>query len=114
MSGLPNCPQCDSDLTYTDGNVLICPMCAFEWTEAEQAAALDALVVRDSNGIELVDGDNVSVIRDIKLKGSDRIKQGSRAANIRILTDPVDGHDIECSMDGMGRIYLKSELVKKL
>lgn len=114
MSELPNCPQCDSDLTYTDGNILICPMCAHEWTEAEQAAALDAMIVRDSNGAELVDGDNVSVIRDIKLKGADRLKQGTRATNLRILSDPVDGHDIECTLEGMGRIYLKSELVKKI
>lgn len=113
MSGLPNCPQCGSDLTYTDGNLMICPMCGHEWTEAEHAATSEAQIVRDVNGAELADGDNVTVVRDIKLKGSNRIKKGTKATNIRVLQDAVDGHDIECSIDGFGRMYLKSELVKK-
>ena len=113
MSGLPNCPQCGSDLTYEDGALLVCPMCAHEWAETEHDSALEKEVVRDSNGLELVDGDNVTIIRDIKLKGANRIKQGMRATKLRILSDPIDGHDIECTMDGFGRIYLKSELVKK-
>ena len=114
MSGLPNCPECGSDLTYTDGTVMICPMCGHEWTEAEQAAALEAQIVRDANGVELSEGDNVSVIRDIKLKGANKLKQGTRGANVRILEDPVDGHDIEWTIEGSGRMYLKSELVKKI
>lgn len=113
MSSLPNCPQCGSDLTYEDGTFLVCPMCAHEWKETEQKSSLEPEVVRDSNGVELVDGDNVTIIRDIKLKGSNRIKQGMRATKLRILPEPIDGHDIECTMDGFGRIYLKSELVKK-
>lgn len=113
MSGLPNCPQCDSDLTYTDGSLLICPMCAFEWTEAEQEAALEASLVRDANGVELLDGDNVIVTQNIKLKGADRIKQGTKVSNIRVLDEPVNDHNIECTVDGFGRIYLKSEFVKK-
>lgn len=114
MSGLPNCPECGSDLTYTDGTMFICPMCGHEWTEAEQAAALEAQIVRDSNGNELKDGDTVSVVREIKLKGANKIKQGTKGTNVRVLEDPVDGHDIECTIDGFGRMYLKSELVKKI
>ncbi|EKB53632.1 zinc ribbon domain-containing protein YjdM [Falseniella ignava] len=114
MSQLPHCPKCDSDLTYTDGNLMICPMCGHEWTEEEHAAALEAEIIRDANGTALADGDNVSVIREIKLKGSNRIKQGTRVTNIRLLDHPVDGHDIECTIDGFGRMYLKSELVKKI
>ena len=114
MTTLPVCPECGSDLTYEDGDLFICPMCAHEWTGTEQEAALEAEIVRDSNGVELTDGDTVTVIRDIKLKGTNRIKQGTRATIIRILEDPVDGHDIECSLDGFGRMYLKSELVKKI
>lgn len=113
MENLPNCPQCDSDLTYTDGNLMICPMCAHEWTEEEHAAAKEAEIVRDSNGNELVDGDTVTVIRDIKLSGASRIKQGTRATKLSILSEPYNDHDIECSIEGMGRVYLKSFLVKK-
>lgn len=113
MESLPNCPQCDSDLTYTDGNLMICPMCAHEWTEEEHEAALEAEIVRDSNGNELVDGDSVTVIRDIKLSGASRIKQGTRATKLSILAEPYNDHDIECSIEGMGRVYLKSFLVKK-
>lgn len=113
MKELPNCPQCNSDLTYTDGNILICPMCAHEWTEAEHAAALEEAIVRDANGNELDDGDTVTVIQDIKLSGASRIKQGTKAKKLSILSEPYNDHDIECSIDGMGRVYLKSFLVKK-
>lgn len=114
MSQLPNCPACGSDLTYTDGTLMICPMCGHEWTEEEQAAAAEAQIVRDANGVPLEDGDTVSVVREIKLKGANKLKQGTRGTNVKILQDPVDGHDIECSIDGAGRMYLKSELVKKI
>lgn len=113
MSNLPNCPQCGSDLTYEDGTSLICPMCSHEWTVSDYEASLETEIIRDSNGAELMDGDQVTVIRDIKLKGSNRIKQGTKATNLRLLDVPVDGHDIECTLDGFGRMYLKSELVKK-
>ncbi|GAA0371362.1 zinc ribbon domain-containing protein YjdM [Alkalibacterium iburiense] len=113
MSALPNCPQCDSDLTYTDGNLLVCPMCAHEWTEEEQEAIDEAAIVRDVNGNELFDGDTVTVIQDIKLSGSSRIKQGAKGKNLSILSEPYNDHDIECTLDGMGRVYLKSHLVKK-
>lgn len=114
MEQLPNCPNCDSDLTYTDGTAFICPLCAHEWTEADQEAAIEAAIVRDSNGTALEDGDTVSVIQDIKLSGASRLKQGTRATKLRILDEPYNDHDIEVSIDGMGRMYLKSELVKKI
>lgn len=115
MSQLPNCPECQSDLTYTDGTLLICPMCAHEWTESEQETSTETegTVVRDSNGNELIDGDTVTVIQDIKLSGSSKIKQGTRAKMLTILEIPYNDHDIECTIDGMGRMYLKSSLVKK-
>lgn len=113
MSKLPDCPQCQSDLTYTDGSLLICPLCGHEWTQAEYEAALEAAIVRDVNGSELSNGDTVTVIQDIKLSGSSKIKQGTKAKKLSILAEPYNDHDIECSIDGMGRVYLKSFLVKK-
>lgn len=113
MEQLPDCPNCGSDLTYTDGTLLICPMCAHEWTQAEMDAAEEAAVVRDVNGNELVNGDSVTVIQDIKLTGANRIKQGTKATKLSILDVPYNDHDIEVSIVGMGRLYLKSHLVKK-
>lgn len=113
MNQLPNCPKCQSDLTYTDGNLLICPICGHEWTQADHEAALAAAIVRDANGNELHDGDTVTVIQDIKLSGASKIKQGTKAKKLSILAEPYNEHDIECTIDGMGRMYLKSSLVKK-
>ena len=113
MEQLPNCPSRESDFTYTDGSLYICPMCGHEWTQAEMDAAEEAAIVRDSNGNELNNGDAVTVIQDIKLSGASRIKQGTRATKLSILDDPVNDHDIEVSIEGMGRMYLKSHLVKK-
>lgn len=107
----PACPKCDSEFTYEDGNMLVCPMCFNEWnsdTEVEDTVN----VIRDANGNELQDDDVVVVIKDLKL-GGNTIKQGSKAKNIRILDVPVNGHDIEARVDGFGTIYLKSSLVKK-
>lgn len=109
---LPICPSCGSDLTYSDGSSYICPMCAHEWTPAEHEAALEAAIIRDANGNELEDGDTVTVIQDLKV-GGDTIKQGSQAKKLSILEEPVNDHDIEVTLDGMGRMYLKSHLVKK-
>lgn len=113
MSKLPNCPKCDSEYTYEDGHVYVCPMCHHEWTSHEQDLAEEAAIVRDSNGNEIYDGDEASVIRDIKLSASERIKQGTKIKNIRILEQEYNGHDIECNVEGHGRMYLKSELIKK-
>lgn len=113
MSQLPNCPQCDSDLTYTDGTAFICPMCAYEWTQAEMDAAEEAAKVRDANGNELQSGDDVIVSQDLKLSANQVIKQGTKVKNIRLLDDLVDGHDIACRIPEIGSIYLKSEFIKK-
>lgn len=117
IMSLPNCPKCDAEYTYEDGALLVCPMCAHEWTAAEtdaaQAEAQDA-VIRDAVGNELQDGDTVTVIKDLKVKGSSTIiKVGTRAKGIRLLPDASDGHDIDCKLDGFGPMKLKSSVVKK-
>lgn len=113
MSDLPNCPECGSEYTYQDQTLYVCPMCHFEWTEADAARAEEAAKTLDANGSELFDGDTVTIIKDVRLSGKDRLRQGDKAKNIRILDEPVDGHDIEGSIDGLGRLYLKSEIVRK-
>ncbi len=112
MSNLPNCPQCNSEYTYEDGNMYICPECAHEWSKDTAAASSDEVkVVRDSNGNVLQDGDTITVIKDLKVKGSSLVvKVGTKVKNIRL----VDGdHDIDCKIDGIGAMKLKSEFVKK-
>lgn len=112
MSDLPNCPQCNSEYTYEDGNMYVCPECAHEWSkDAAEEAGEDAVVIKDSVGNVLEDGDTVTVIKDLKVKGSSSVvKVGTRVKNIRL----VDGdHDIDCKIDGIGAMKLKSEFVKK-
>jgi len=112
MSQLPACPKCESAFVYEDGNLLICPECAHEWGKDEQGAAEEAgPVVKDANGNVLNDGDTVSVIKDLKVKGSSAVvKVGTRVKNIRL----VEGdHDIDCKIDGIGAMQLKSGFVKK-
>ena len=112
MSDLPNCPKCDSEYTYEDGNMFVCPECAHEWSQ-DSAGDVDeeAVVIKDSVGNVLQDGDTVTVIKDLKVKGSSSVvKVGTRVKNIRL----VDGdHDIDCKIDGIGAMKLKSEFVKK-
>jgi protein PhnA len=112
MSQLPNCPKCNSTFTYEDGAVLVCPECAHEWSASENASAeTTSLVVKDANGNLLQDGDNITVIKDLKIKGSSQVvKVGTKVRNIRL----VEGdHDIDCKIDGIGPMKLKSEFVKK-
>ncbi len=112
MNELPNCPACGSAYTYEDGNLLVCPECAHEWTPGTESGAEEAAkVVRDANGNELHDGDSVTVIKDLKVKGSSSVlKIGTKVKNIRL----VDGdHDIDCKIDGFGAMKLKSEFVRK-
>ncbi len=116
MADLPNCPQCGSGFTYADQALLVCPECAHEWNPDTVAAATDGpagdeRVVTDANGQKLVDGDTVSVIKDLKVKGSSLVvKVGTRVKNIRL----VDGdHDIDCKISGIGAMKLKSEFVRK-
>ena len=112
MSNLPNCPKCNSEYTYEDGNMIICPECAYEWNPAHETNDEDALIVKDSNGNILSDGDSVTIIKDLKVKGSSSpLKKGTKVKNIRL----VDGdHNIDCKIDGFGAMSLKSEFVKKL
>ena len=113
MSTLPPCPQCTSTLTYEDGANYVCPECAHEWPRQAAAEATPAArVVRDSVVNELKDGDTVSVIKDLKVKGSSSVvKVGTKVKNIRL----VDGdHDIDCRIEGIGAMGLKSEFVKKV
>ena len=112
MLDLPKCPKCNSEYTYEDGGLLICPECAHEWTaESENKTNETENVVKDSNGNILNDGDSVTIIKDLKVKGSSSsIKIGTKVKNIRL----VDGdHNIDCKIDGFGAMQLKSEFVKK-
>jgi len=109
------CPQCGSDYPYQDGSLWICPECAHEWSGDGESAAAAAPEegVRDANGNPLADGDSVTVIKDLKVKGSSLVvKGGTKVKNIR-LVDATDGHNIACKVDGIGQMNLKSEFVKK-
>ena len=112
MTNLPNCPKCNSEYTYEDGNLLVCPECSYEWSMESNDDSEDTLTVNDANGTLLVDGDTVSVIKDLKIKGSSSVvKIGTKVKNIRL----VDGdHNIDCKIDGIGAMKLKSEFVKKI
>lgn len=112
MSELPACPKCNSPYTYEDGALLVCPECAHEWSPAAEAAEEEAKVVKDAVGNVLQDGDSVTVIKDLKVKGSSLVvKVGTKAKNIRL----VEGdHDIDCKIDGVGAMALKSQFVKKI
>ncbi|MGX7418425.1 zinc ribbon domain-containing protein YjdM [Carnobacterium gallinarum] len=116
MDKLPNCPECGSEYTYEDGSLLVCPECAHEWSPEAAAEAEAAKVVKDSNGNVLNDGDSVSVIKDLKVKGYlNAIKLGTKVKSIRLIDGDLNaGHDIDCKIDGFGAIKLKSEFVKKI
>jgi protein PhnA len=113
MSALPPCPQCNSEFVYEDGTQLVCPECGHEWSATAAAAAEEGpKVYKDAAGNVLQDGDTVTVIKDLKLKGGGgTVKQGTKVKNIRL----VDGdHDIDCKIDGFGQMGLKTEFVKKV
>jgi protein PhnA len=114
MSTLPPCPKCNGTFTYEDGSLYICPECAHEWSAAASTAAPEAggRIYRDSAGSILQDGDTVTVIKDLKLKGSSKsVKIGTRVKNIRLVDSD---HDIDCKIEGFGAMSLKSEFVKKV
>ena len=112
METLPNCPKCNSEYTYEDGSLLVCPECAHEWSANVQEEEVN--VIKDANGNVLNDGDSVTVIKDLKVKGSlSSIKIGTKVKSIRLVHDAADGHDIECKIDGFGAMKLKSSVVKK-
>lgn len=110
MADLPPCPQCRSPYTYEDGALLTCPECAHEWS-ADPSLDPSAKVFKDANGNPLADGDTVTVIKDLKVKGSSLVvKVGTKVTNIRL----IDGdHDIDCKIPGIGPMQLKTQFVKK-
>lgn len=109
MSNIPNCPKCKSEYTYESEGMFVCPECAYEWSTT--AAEVEVLVVKDANGNILQDGDTVTIIKDLKVKGSSSaLKIGTKVKNIRL----VEGdHNIDCKIEGFGAMSLKSEFVKK-
>ncbi len=111
MSDLPPCPSCKSALAYEDGAMLVCPECAHEWPPSVALVAETARVYKDANGNVLVDGDTVTLVKDLKLRGSSQVlKQGTKVKNIRLVDED---HDIDCKIEGFGPTKLKSEFVKK-
>ncbi|APG24986.1 MAG: zinc ribbon domain-containing protein YjdM [Syntrophotalea acetylenica] len=113
MSDFPKCPVCGSEYTYEDGPLYVCPECHHEWPRQHAAVnEVQEKIVRDAHGNVLVDGDAVTVIKDLKVKGSSMVvKVGTKVRNIRL----VEGdHDIDCKIDGIGAMKLKSEFVKKV
>jgi len=114
VTALPPCPKCASAYVYADRDLLTCPECAHEWTEAEATADAEAQVIRDANGTALENGDTVVVIKDLKVKGASgaKVKVGTKVRNIRLV--PGGDHDIDCKVDGFGQMGLKSEFVKKV
>ena len=113
MVNLPNCPKCNSEYTYEDGTLLICPECAHEWSfELESESSEPEKIYKDSNGNVLSDGDSVTVIKDLKVKGSSLVvKKGTKVKDIRLVDED---HDIDCKIEGIGAMKLKTEFVKKL
>lgn len=113
MTDFPACPKCGSEYTYQDRNMFVCPECAHEWSvDGVTESTENGRVIKDANGNPLQDGDSITVIKDLKVKGSSLVvKVGTKVKNIRI----VDGdHDIDCKIDGIGAMKLKSEFVKKI
>lgn len=116
MNTPSQCPQCQSENIYNDGNLWVCPECSYEWNpeQKSQIEAAEDNSVKDANGQVLVNGDSVTVLKDLKIKGSSSVvKGGTKVRNIR-LTDGHDGHNIACKIEGLGSINLKSEFVRKV
>ena len=108
----PKCPKCGGEYVYEDGSLLICPECAYEWSKDEVQEEEDSFIVKDSNGNILQDGDDVIVIKDLKVKGaSSAIKSGTKVKNIKLVDSD---HNIDCKIPGFGAMGLKSEFVKKV
>lgn len=116
MSATPHCPKCNCEHTYEDGALFVCPECAYEWNDADGPKADDddgVPVVKDAVGNVLSDGDSVTVVKDLKIKGASAVvKIGTKVRNIRLI-DGAGGHNIDCKIDGVGPMQLKSEFVKK-
>lgn len=113
MEQLPNCPKCNSEYTYEDGSLLICPECAHEWTASDDSDEEAEFTVKDSNGETLRSGDDVTIIKDLKVKGSSSVvKVGTKIKNIRLVESAID-HNIDCKIPGVGAIKITPKFVKK-
>lgn len=112
MTTLPKCPKCESEYTYQDRLLFVCPECGYEWSdETEEKIADTDLIVKDAYGNTLQDGDAVTIIKDLKVKGSSSVvKVGTKVKNIRLV---AGDHNIDCKIEGIGPMKLKSEFVKK-
>lgn len=112
MNNLPICPKCSSQYTYQDGAMMVCPECAHEWSNELENQGESAVLFKDAYGTILNDGDSVTVIKDLKVKGSSLVvKVGTKVKNIKLVSGD---HDINCKIDGIGSMHLKSEFVKKI
>jgi len=110
MSQFPKCPKCGGEYVYEDGELFICPECGYEWSKNQEIQ--EGLVVKDANGNILQDGDTVTVIKDLKVKGSSSVvKVGTKVKNIKL---SEGDHNIDCKIPGIGAMKLKSEFVKKV
>jgi protein PhnA len=114
MNKLPNCPKCNSEYTYEDGTLLVCPECGYEWSpDSENGEDSSEFTVKDANGNTLRSGDDITVIKDLKIKGSSAvIKVGTKVKNIR-LVESADDHNIDCKIAGVGAIKITQKFVKK-
>jgi len=113
MEQLPNCPKCNGEYTYEDGSLLICPECAHEWSKESADEEETEFTVKDSNGATLRSGDDVTIIKDLKVKGSSSVvKVGTKIKNIR-LVESADDHNIDCKITGVGAIKITPKFVKK-
>lgn len=115
---LPACPECSESYTYEQGALLACPMCGHEWAPesvSDEATATDDAEVRDAVGNVLSDGDTVTIMKGVRVSGGGggSIKAGTKVKGIRLLEEPVNGHDIDATVPGFGRMQLKSSIVKK-
>lgn len=115
MTYIPKCPKCNSEYTYKDRLLFICPECAYEWTDEDKENIVnnDVLIIKDAHGNILKDGDSITVIKDLKIKGSSQVvKVGTKVKNIKLIYE--GDHNIDCKIDGIGGMKLKSEFVKKM
>jgi protein PhnA len=112
MTELPNCPSCGSSLTYEDGPLLACPECGHEWARVTSSSSDEGqLIHKDAVGNILADGDSVTIVKDLKVKGANSaLKAGTKVRNIRLVDED---HNIDCKIDGFGPMKLKSEFVRK-
>lgn len=110
---LPNCPKCQGEYTYQDGNLFICPTCFFEWTQEDMDAVQEEEKLKDANGREIKDGDDAIINQDLKL-GKDTIKQGTKVKGLKILDQAKDGHDLQGKVEGFGVLLLKSSVIRVL